>query len=155
MTQVVREAVLSATVAMLVLTFSAQLHRSEPLPTPPSMLTFVVSPPPSGVTSKGMAFMSDLDTTVQELRLETQRGGFTSRLGRIVSVLGSLPDSQRSAFSDADMRRLRELVEETVEAIEQRIDSGGDELDTQQHLAGTVYEVRRRMEIVEQWFSRT
>ena len=45
-----------------------------------------------------------------------------------------------------------EIAEETVEAIERRLDSGGDGEKVQQQLAGTVYEVRRRMEAVEVWF---
>ena len=92
-----------------------------------------------------------IDTTVQELRVETHRHAFTKKLAHVVTALGELPDSPPHAFNAAGMVRLRELVEEVVEAIERRIDSGGDDQDTQQHLAGTVYEVRRRMEAVEVW----
>jgi hypothetical protein len=98
------------------------------------------------------AHLDEIDTTVQELRVETHSGAFKDKLGRIVSVLGTIPDSAPGQFRAAEVKRLRELVDETTDAIERRIDSGGDDLEVQQHLAGTVYEIRRRMEAVEIWF---
>ncbi len=98
------------------------------------------------------SFMSDLDTTVQELRVETRRGAFTDKLKQIVRALGTIPDAAPGEFTATDMKRLSQLAEETVEAIERRIDSGGDGEKVQQQLAGTVYEIRRRMEVVETWF---
>jgi hypothetical protein len=50
------------------------------------------------------------------------------------------------------MVRLRALAEETIDAVERRIDSGGDDEPVQQRLVGTIYEVRRRMESIELWF---
>lgn len=50
------------------------------------------------------------------------------------------------------MVRLRQLADETVDAVERRIDSGGDSDTSQQQLAGTIYEIRRRMESIETWF---
>ena len=52
------------------------------------------------------------------------------------------------------MVRLRQLADETVDAVERRIDSGGDGDASQQQLAGTIYEIRRRMETIEMWFRR-
>lgn len=104
-----------------------------------------------------LSFMSDLDTTVQELRLEQHHSAFTHKLAHIVTIIGAIPDSPPQGFTANAMVRLRELAEETVEAIERRIDSGGDGEKVQQQLTGTVYEIRRRMEAVETWFrtSRT
>lgn len=86
------------------------------------------------------------------MRIEAHRGAFTEKLGRIVSALGTIPDSASGELTTADMARLRELVDETVDAIERRIEVGADDQQVQQHLAGTVYEIRRRMEIVGVWF---
>ena len=96
--------------------------------------------------------LDDLDTTVQELRLETSQGALTKKLAHVVSVLAAIPDLPPAEFSTDALIRLRELAAETIEAIETRIDTGGDGIDVQQHLAGTVYEIGRRMELVETWF---
>jgi hypothetical protein len=100
-----------------------------------------------------MATLSEIDTTVQELRLEQHQGAFTHKLGQVVSAIGTIPDLPPGTLSGEAMARVRELVEETVQAVERRIESGGDGDDVQQQLAGTVYEIRRRMEAVETWFS--
>jgi hypothetical protein len=98
--------------------------------------------------------LSAIDTAVQELQLEEQRSAFTHKLGQIVGALGTIPDAPPKAFTAEDLVRLRELAEDTIEAIERRIDSGGDDETVQQRLAGTVYQVRKRMEVVELWFRR-
>lgn len=100
-------------------------------------------------------FLNDIDTAVQELRLEQERDAFIHTLAAIVSVIGAVPDSLPARFTPDDLARLRVLAEETVEAIERRIDTGGDEEAVQQRLAGTVYELRKRMEAVEAWFRRS
>src|SRR5476649_289636 len=92
--------------------------------------------------------MSALDTSVQELRIETERGAFIDRLAKIVSGLGAVPDALPGEVSAEDVQRLGELVDETVEAIERRLNTQPDEEKMQQHLAGTVYELRRRMEAI-------
>jgi hypothetical protein len=150
-----RKLALAAIVAALMLAFTVQLRRGDQLPTPPGMMTFVAAPPPSDVPSRTMSFharMNALDTTVQELRLETHRGVFTSKLAQIVTAIGAVQDSAPGEVSSDDIERLRELVDETIEAIEQRLEARLDDQDVQQHLAGTVYELRRRMESVETWF---
>jgi hypothetical protein len=96
--------------------------------------------------------LGEIDTTVQELRLEQHHSAFTHKLAHIVTTIGAIPDSPPQGFTADAIVRLRELAEETVEAIERRIDSGGDGEKVQQQLAGTVYEIRRRMEAVEMWF---
>ena len=93
-----------------------------------------------------------IDKTVQELRVEQHQSAFTHKLAHVVSAIGAIPDSPPEGFTVDDMDRLRELAEETVEAIEQRLEAGGDGEKVQQKLAGTVYEVRKRMEAVEVWF---
>jgi hypothetical protein len=96
--------------------------------------------------------LSEIDTTVQQLRLEQHLHAFTTKLSHVVSLIGAIPDSPPERFTADAMVRLRELTEEAVEAIERRIDSGGDGDKVQQRLAGTVYEIRRRTEAVEVWF---
>ena len=95
--------------------------------------------------------LDEIDTTVQELRVEKHLSAFKKHLAHVVSAIGAIPDT-RGDFTADDMARLIELAGETIEAIEQRIDSGGDSQDVQQHLAGTVYEIGRRMEAVDVWF---
>ena len=100
--------------------------------------------------------MSALDTSVQELRVETRRGAFVDTLAKIVTGLGVVPDALPGEVAAEDVRRLGELVDETVEAIERRLnpqlDSQADDEKVQEHLAGTVYELRRRMEAINVWF---
>ena len=96
--------------------------------------------------------LADIDTTVQELRLEQGHGAFTQKLAHVVTALGELPDSPPQGFTTDTMVRLRALADETVDAVERRIDSGGDGEPDQQRLAGTIYEIRRRMEAIELWF---
>jgi hypothetical protein len=98
------------------------------------------------------SMLEEIDKTVQELRLDQRQSAFTQNLAHVVSAIGAIPDSPPEGFTADDMERLRELAEETVEAIERRLDSGGDGETVQQRLAGTVYEVRKRMEAVEIWF---
>ena len=98
------------------------------------------------------ALMSELDTTVQELRLEAHRGAFTDRLAHIVSTLGLVPDSVTGDVTAEDVQRLGELVDETVDAIERRIDSQIDDQAVRERLAGTIYELRKRLEAINLWF---
>ena len=98
------------------------------------------------------SFIIDLDTTVQELRIEAHHGAFSHKLAQIVSAIGEIPDSPPQGFTTEAMVRLREIADETVDAVERRIDSGGDGEQVQQKLAGTIYEISRRMESVELWF---
>ena len=99
-----------------------------------------------------MTTLEGLDTAVQELRLEQGHGAFTRKLAHVVTALGELPDSPARDFTADAIVRLRELADEAVDAVERRIDSGGDGESEQQRLAGTIYEIRRRMEAVELWF---
>jgi chemotaxis regulatin CheY-phosphate phosphatase CheZ len=98
------------------------------------------------------SLLSEIDTTVQELRLAKRHGELTHKLAQVVSAIGAIPDLPPQDFTADAMARLRELADETVEAVERRIDSGGDSGSVQQQLAGTVYEIRRRMEVVDTWF---
>jgi len=150
-----RELALATTVVALVFACTAQIRRSDNLPSPPSMLPFVAAPPPSDVLSGTLSFharMNALDTTVQELRLETHQRAFTDKLAQIVTAIGTVQDSRSNEVTSADIERLRQLVNDTIVAIEQRLETRLDDQDVQQHLAGTVYELRRRMESVETWF---
>jgi hypothetical protein len=99
-----------------------------------------------------MTTLDELDTAVQELRIETHKSAFIKTLGHIVTRLGEIPDAMAGGFTADDMIRLRDLAAETIEAVEHRIDAGGDDEDVQQHLAGTVYEIGRRMETIETRF---
>jgi predicted Zn-dependent protease len=96
--------------------------------------------------------MTELDATVQELRMETGRHAFTDKLARIVSLLAQVPDSTAGEAIADDVTRIGELVDEAAEAIERRIDARLDNQEVQQRLAGTIYELRRREESINLWF---
>jgi len=98
------------------------------------------------------AHLEEIDKAVQQLRLDQDQSAFTHTLAHVVSAIGAISDSPPEGCTADAMVRLRELAEETVQAIEQRLDAGGDGEKVQQRLAGTVYEVRKRMEAVEIWF---
>jgi len=70
-----------------------------------------------------------------------------------VPAPGVIPDAPPAGFAGQTMTRLRQLAEETIAAVERRIDEGGDAEAVQQQMAGTIYEIRRRMEVIEQWFT--
>ena len=96
--------------------------------------------------------LDELDTTVQDLRIEPHHRAFTKALAHVVSALGDIPDNPPQGFTTDAMVRLRQLADEAVDAVERRIESSGDSEPEQQHLAGTIYEIRRRMETIELWF---
>jgi hypothetical protein len=98
------------------------------------------------------SLLGELDTTVQELRLAKRHSEFTHKLAHVVTAIGAIPDLPPQDFTDGAMARLRELADEAVDAIERRIDSDAEGGGVPQQLAGTVYEIRRRMEVVETWF---
>ena len=104
-------------------------------------------------TIDGMT-LDELDTTVQDLRSARDHDVFTTKLKQIVTAVGTFQDEPPPDLTGHSIARLRELVDDTVEAIERRIDAGVDRRRTQQHLAGTVYELRRRMEAVEAMLRR-
>ena len=98
-----------------------------------------------------MMTLGELDTAVQELRLEAHHTAFARTLAHIVTAIGAIPDDPPAGFTADTMSRLRELADEAVDAVERRLASRGDS-EEQRQLAGTVYEIRRRMEVVELWF---
>jgi len=94
-----------------------------------------------------------LDTKVQEFRLEHRRRTFVDELTHLVTALGRIPDLPAADFKAGDRNRLREMADEIVESIERRLDSDQDSESAKQHLASTIYEVRRRMEVIDAWFA--
>lgn len=96
--------------------------------------------------------ISALDTKVQEFRIEKQRHTFVDDLAHLVTALGAIEDLPPADFNTADRERLREMADEIVDAIESRIDSDQDRESVKQHLASTIYEVRRRMEVIDARF---
>ena len=99
-----------------------------------------------------MATLEALDIAVQELRVAQHHGAFTHTLAHVVTLLGELPDAPPESLTPDTMARLRELADEAVDAVERRLETGDDDQAAQQQLAGTIYELRRRMEVIELWF---
>jgi hypothetical protein len=94
-----------------------------------------------------------LGAMVQELRGEHSRRAFVNELAHVVTALGTIPDSPPADFIVSDRNRLREIADEVIEVIELRIDGDQDNDSVKQHLASTIYEIRRRMEVIEAWFT--
>jgi hypothetical protein len=94
--------------------------------------------------------LGEIEAAVGELQQDQNARAFKQKLARVVGIIGAIPDSPAQDVPLATMARLRELVEEAIEAIERRIESGSDGEKVQQ-LAGTVYEIRRQMEAAEAW----
>jgi hypothetical protein len=97
--------------------------------------------------------VSALDKRVQDLQLEHHRRTFVKEIAQVVTALGTIPDSPPVDFTVSDRNRLRAIADEVVEVIERRIDSDEDNDSVKQHLASTIYEIRRRMEVIESWFT--
>ena len=97
--------------------------------------------------------ISALDTKVQEFRLEGSRRSFVDELAHLITALGTIPDLPPGDVGAGDRARLREIADEIIEAIERRIDGEKDSESTKQHLASSIYEVRRRMEVIEAWLT--
>jgi hypothetical protein len=55
--------------------------------------------------------LGDIDTAVQELRLEKDLSAFTHKLAHVVSAIGAIPDSPPQVFAADAMARRMEVVE--------------------------------------------
>lgn len=95
--------------------------------------------------------IGEIEEAVRQLRAEQVHVHFTSRLAHLVSLMGAVQDSPPERLTSGNMVRLRQLVQEAIDAIETRIDSGRDGQRVQRELVGTVYEITRRLEGVEAW----
>jgi hypothetical protein len=99
------------------------------------------------------ATVSALGAMAQALGRDESRRAFVDQLGHVVTALGAIPDSPPVDFTVGDRNRLREIVDAVVETVERRIDEDTDNDSVKQHLASTIYEIRRRMEVIEGWFT--
>jgi hypothetical protein len=99
------------------------------------------------------ARVSAIGAMAHALGREEDRRTFVSGLAQVVTALGAIPDSPAVDFTVGDRDRLRTIADEVVEAVERRIDGGRDNEAVKQQLASTIYEVRRRMEVIEGWFT--
>ena len=99
------------------------------------------------------ATVSALGAMAQSLGHDESRSAFVDQLGQVVTALGAIPDSQPVDFTVGDRNRLREIVDAVVVTVERRIDADTDNDSVKQHLASTIYEIRRRMEVIERWFT--
>jgi len=99
------------------------------------------------------AAVSAIGAMAHALGREEDRHTFVRELAQVVTALGTIPDSPAVDFTVRDRDRLRTIADEVVEAVERRIDGGRDNETVKQQLASTIYEVRRRMEVIEGWFT--
>ncbi len=80
-----------------------------------------------------------------------ERRAFEKESDHFLEVLRRVPDHPPAEVSDADVQTLLGLVDQVVEAIEDRIASARDSGAVQQHLVKTVYASRAAMEEIHRW----
>jgi hypothetical protein len=78
-------------------------------------------------------------------------GTFEHATREFVRLLGTVPDCAVHEISNAEVLALRTIADGVIDRIETRLASGIDPAVRQQALAGTVYEISRRLEEVTAW----
>lgn len=76
---------------------------------------------------------------------------FEKALEEFVQVLGSIPDHPASAFADDTIATLRDLAEQVIAQIEERVARAEDSSHVQQQLVEGVYDIRRVLEDIYRW----
>jgi hypothetical protein len=98
---------------------------------------------------------SEIVTIVSETAqalVQTESGrSFVKSITKIVDALSCVPDQSSTAFSRQEIAQLQLAAEQTIAAIEVRIETGDDNGTVQLKLARAIYELRRELEQVDQW----
>lgn len=68
-----------------------------------------------------------------------------------VDLLTVVPDYPATEFSTDEIGALRARAEEVIARIEQRVSTTDDSATAQLELVGAVYEIRKRLEQIDQW----
>lgn len=85
------------------------------------------------------------------IRETARRRAFEKAVRGFVQLLATVPDHPAREFSGEQIEVLRTLAESVIDRIEERISVDDDPASVQMELAGAVYEIRRRLENIDQW----
>jgi anaerobic glycerol-3-phosphate dehydrogenase len=89
--------------------------------------------------------------TMQALSQATSGRVFMKSTAKFLNALSRVPDYPYAAFSSQEVVRLQQTAEQTIAAIELRIETGDDNGTVQLELARAIYELRRELEDVSRW----
>ena len=89
--------------------------------------------------------------TMQALSQATSGRNFMKSIVKFIHALECVPDYSDAAFSNQEIVRLQQTAEQTIAAIELRIETGDDNGTVQLELARAIYELRRELEDVSRW----
>jgi hypothetical protein len=105
---------------------------------------------------------SEIVTTTTEtarmLSTDTASRTFVKSIATIVDAFAEVPDCPYSAFSREQIAQVQLTAEQTIAAIERRLEGGADTRSVQLKLAEAIYAVRRELEDINRWqghFDRT
>ena len=76
---------------------------------------------------------------------------FVADLHAFLERLVAIPDCGPGEATEAVMQEIRHEADRMIEAIETRIESGGDRQASQHEMAAVIYRIRRAMENIEAW----
>jgi hypothetical protein len=83
---------------------------------------------------------------MQALSQATSGRVFVKSILKFIDALSYVPDYSDTAFSSQEIARLQETAEQTIAAIELRLETGNDNATVQLDLARAIYELRRKLE---------
>lgn len=85
------------------------------------------------------------------IRETSRRRAFEKAVREFVQLLATVPDHAAGEISSEQIEVLGTLAESIIDRIEERISVDDDPASVQLELAGAVYEIRRRLENIDQW----
>lgn len=89
--------------------------------------------------------------TVQALSHAVSGRTFVKSIKKLVDALARVPDYSSAAFSSQEIAQLQLAAEQTIAAVELRIETGDDNGTVQLELARSVYELRLKVEDINRW----
>ena len=98
--------------------------------------------------SDNVAKARELAETIGEA---THRHALRHAVRNFVGLLAVVPDYPAREFSSAEIGALTTSAEAVIARIEQRVSTDDDSTTVQLELVGAVYEIRRRLEQIDQW----
>jgi len=96
--------------------------------------------------------------TAPTLSVDASAAAFVKSITTMVDAFSRVPDFPYSAFSRGQIAQLQLTAEQTIAAIERRLEGGADKRSVQLELAEAIYAVRRELEDINRWqrhFERT
>jgi hypothetical protein len=95
--------------------------------------------------------LAHVRSVANEAIAAVERRSFEKDADHFLEILQRVPNHPPGEVSDEDVQTLLALVDQVVEAIEDRIASGRDSGSVQQHLVKVVYGSRAAMEEIHRW----